>query len=163
MATDCRYSLRELQPSADDRKEPYPSWWVRGAGVPYPKGVSGMLVNNLMDQAGDHLVSSVLIKRDAADARNLSGGVETFVPKRLLLGVIPQALLDTVRARPGGLRALSILHIKSVLYGAFAWAHRPLNDPKRRFPARAVPFLAGRGARADRGAERQRPPRRRGP
>lgn len=26
MATDCRYSLCELQPSTDERQGPYPSW-----------------------------------------------------------------------------------------------------------------------------------------
>jgi hypothetical protein len=52
-------------------------------------------------------------------------------------------------------RALSVPHSKSVLCGAFVWAHsRALNDPKRRFPARAV----GDGHRSPR---RQRRPRRR--
>ena len=95
LTTDSRYTLREMQPSVDDRKEPYPKWWERGAGSAYPKGVAGMLTNNLLEDSGDHLYRSVIIKRDAADASNLSGGVETFVPKRFLLGVIPQALLDT--------------------------------------------------------------------
>ena len=40
--------------------------------------------------------------------------------------------------RPGRLSGLSVFHSKSVLYGAFVWARRALNDPKRRFPARAV-------------------------
>jgi hypothetical protein len=40
--------------------------------------------------------------------------------------------------RPGRLSALSVFHSKSVLYGAFVWARRALNNPKRRFPARAV-------------------------
>ena len=39
---------------------------------------------------------------------------------------------------PGLLRALNVFHRKSVLYGAFVWAHRALNDRKLRFPARAV-------------------------
>lgn len=95
MTTDCRYSLRELQPSFEDRKEPYPKWWERGAGSAYPKGVGRGLANNLMDDTGDNLYKSVIIKRDAADSRNLSGGVETFVPKRLLLGVVPQSILDS--------------------------------------------------------------------
>ena len=95
MTTDCRYSLREMQPSIDDREQPYPKWWRYGAGSPYPKGVSKMLANNLMDNTGDHLYKSVLIKRDASHAGNFSGGTETFVPKRLLLGIIPQSLLDS--------------------------------------------------------------------
>jgi hypothetical protein len=45
---------------------------------------------------------------------------------------------DTVRARPGRLSTLSVSHSKSFFYGAFAWARRALNSPKRRFPARAV-------------------------
>jgi hypothetical protein len=44
----------------------------------------------------------------------------------------------TVRAVPGRLSALSVFLLKSILYGAFVWAHRALNGPKRRFPARAV-------------------------
>jgi hypothetical protein len=38
----------------------------------------------------------------------------------------------TVRARPQRLRALSVSHCKSVLYGAFVWARQALNIPKRR-------------------------------
>ena len=44
----------------------------------------------------------------------------------------------TVRARPGRLSALGLLHSKSVLYSTLVWARRVLNSPKRRFPARAV-------------------------
>ena len=39
---------------------------------------------------------------------------------------------------PVQLSALSISHSKSVSYGAFVWARRALNGPKRWFPARAV-------------------------
>ena len=46
-------------------------------------------------------------------------------------------LLETVRARPGRLSALSVFHSKSILYGACVWERRALNSPKRRFPARA--------------------------
>jgi hypothetical protein len=35
------------------------------------------------------------------------------------------------------LSALSVFLLKSILYGAFVWARRALNGPKRRFPARA--------------------------
>ena len=41
-----------------------------------------------------------------------------------------------VRARPGRL-SLSVSRSKSILSGAFVWARRALNRPKRRFPARA--------------------------
>jgi hypothetical protein len=44
----------------------------------------------------------------------------------------------TVRARPGRLSALSVLHSKSSFYGAFVWARRALNCTFRRVPARAV-------------------------
>jgi hypothetical protein len=44
---------------------------------------------------------------------------------------------------PGLLSALNVFHRKSVLYGAFVWAHRVRNDRKRRFPARAG---SGQGA-----------------
>ena len=39
---------------------------------------------------------------------------------------------------PGRLSALTVFHSKSVLYGAFVWARRALNSPKRRFLARKV-------------------------
>jgi hypothetical protein len=45
--------------------------------------------------------------------------------------------LRRVRARSGRLSALSVIHSKSILYGAFAWARRALNRPKRLFLARA--------------------------
>jgi hypothetical protein len=44
----------------------------------------------------------------------------------------------TVRAAQGRLIGISVSLYKSILYGASAWAHRALNSPKRRFPARAV-------------------------
>jgi hypothetical protein len=33
----------------------------------------------------------------------------------------------TARARPGRLSALSVLHSKSIFYGAFVWVRRALN------------------------------------
>ena len=50
--------------------------------------------------------------------------------------------LLSVRALPGRLSGLSVPHIKSVLYGAFAWARGALNSQKRWFPARAAKILA---------------------
>ena len=44
---------------------------------------------------------------------------------------------NPVRAAQRRLSSLSVFHKKSVLYGAFVWACRALNIPKRRFPARA--------------------------
>jgi NADPH oxidase len=44
--------------------------------------------------------------------------------------------------RPGRLSDLSVSHSKSVLYGAFVWARRVLNNQKWRFPARADALAA---------------------
>jgi hypothetical protein len=41
---------------------------------------------------------------------------------------------NTVRAAPGRLSGLSVFLWESILYGAFVWARRALNGPKRRFP-----------------------------
>jgi hypothetical protein len=43
-----------------------------------------------------------------------------------------------VRPRPGRLRALSVFHSRSILYGPFVWTRRALNGRKWRLPARAV-------------------------
>ena len=51
----------------------------------------------------------------------------------------------TVRALPGRLRALTVLHSDSSLCGVFVWARRALNSQKRRVSARAV--RGGRGPR----------------
>ena len=55
------------------------------------------------------------------------------VPEELLLGA-------TGRSGPprGGISARSVFLWRSVLYGAFVWARRAPNRPKRRVPARAV-------------------------
>jgi thiol-disulfide isomerase/thioredoxin len=93
MTTDARYTQRELQPSFGDRQSPFPKWWEYGAGSPYPRGLIGGIMNDVVG-VSQNPQSSVLIKRDASDPRNLSGGIETFVPPRLMLGVVPQSLLD---------------------------------------------------------------------
>jgi hypothetical protein len=50
----------------------------------------------------------------------------------------PQVHHAELSAPPRGwLSALSVFLCKSVLYGAFVWARRALNNQKRRFPARA--------------------------
>ena len=41
-------------------------------------------------------------------------------------------------ARPGRLSALSVSHKKSVLYGAFVWAPRPLKPPETAFSGPGV-------------------------
>eukprot|EP00808_Paulinella_micropora_P006835 g75373.t1 len=97
MATDNRYCLKDGQPSAEKRILPYPDWWQNGFGKAYPRSPERFLHNNISDE---DLVSSVtsrsvVIRRDAALAANLSGGVETFMPARLLFGLLPESLLDS--------------------------------------------------------------------
>ena len=53
------------------------------------------------------------------------------------LMVLQSDKLDTVRAIPGRLSAISVFLCKSVFYGAFVWARMALNSQKRRFLARA--------------------------
>ena len=77
-ASDSRFSFRFLQPSWKDRKQKWPAWgrYEAGqAGLPQP-------------------VPSSLITREAALADNLSGTTETFIPRRYLYGVVPQALVE---------------------------------------------------------------------
>ena len=49
--------------------------------------------------------------------------------------VVPKLPGITVRARPGRLSGLSVLHSKLFFYGAFVWARSVFNSQKRRFPA----------------------------
>jgi hypothetical protein len=59
----------------------------------------------------------------------------------------------TVRARRGWFSALRVFlcqNSESVFYGAFVWACRAPNRPKRRFPARAV-YRDAREAKRERG------------
>ena len=78
--TDSRFTLRDMQPSTEARKNPWPSWERHGAGHPYA-------------QYPDP--TSVVITRGWDYPENLSGGEETFIPSRLLYGLVPCALLDT--------------------------------------------------------------------
>eukprot|EP01087_Luapelamoeba_hula_P004848 TRINITY_DN1482_c0_g1_i1.p1 TRINITY_DN1482_c0_g1~~TRINITY_DN1482_c0_g1_i1.p1 ORF type:complete len:4317 (-),score=602.49 TRINITY_DN1482_c0_g1_i1:51-13001(-) len=78
--TDVHFTLRDMQPSTDDRKYPWPKWERHGAGHPYA-------------QYPDP--TSVVIFRDATHPSNLSGTQEQFIPSRLLYGTVPSALLDT--------------------------------------------------------------------
>ena len=97
MTSDARYSLRHLQPSLANRTNPSPPFWKRGAGVPYPKGLTGKLVSNIASSEGTDCYPSCAIIRDAAHDANLSHGREYYVPECLLYGLFPQALLDTHR------------------------------------------------------------------
>ena len=51
----------------------------------------------------------------------------------LRLGSVVDGVPLTVRALPGSPSAVSVFHRKSALYGAFVWARRSLNSPKRWF------------------------------
>jgi hypothetical protein len=74
---------------------------------------------------------------------------ELYMEAKDLLEDARESIGTTVRAAPGPLSAISVFLCKSVLYGAFVWAHRALNSRKWRFPARAV----------RRGRHRRRQPR----
>ena len=108
LSTDCRFSQRHLQHETRGLVQPFPAWWQRGGGEPYPMGVSGKLSANI---DGDPQISyaSCAIVRDVNHELNLSGSKETLVPKCLLLGLIPEALLDSHRfwqdqtTKPGSL------------------------------------------------------------
>jgi len=91
LTTDARYSLRDLQPSIQPRQAPSPKWWQHGSGAAYPRGTSENVYNDVVGVSQNPEVS-VLVHRDASDSRNLSGGVETLVPSRFLLGVVPQVI-----------------------------------------------------------------------
>ena len=93
LTTDHRYCLRELQPSVQPRNYQYPDWWIRGAGRPYPMGVTAFLTNDIEGiSANAH--SSVIVVREQQHHLNISGGRERLVPSRLLYGAVPHALLD---------------------------------------------------------------------
>ena len=81
-SSDARFTLRSLQPSVKDRQHAWPAWERHGAGHPYA-------------EHGDPL--SVVILRQADVSDNRSGSEETFIPARLLHGLLPSALLDSHR------------------------------------------------------------------
>ena len=83
MTTDARFTLRDMQPDFGNRRAPYPDWWQYGAGSPYPMAPQGAIYNDL-EPGAKNAFGSVVILRDTADPRNLSGGKETYVPARLL-------------------------------------------------------------------------------
>ena len=95
LSTDCRFALRHLQPETRSLVHPLPAWWQRGGGEPYPRGVSSRLCSNLSDSDPLDSFGSCSIIRDTQHSENLSGSRETFVPTCLLLGLIPEALLES--------------------------------------------------------------------
>ena len=97
LSTDCRFSLRHLQPETRSLVSPLPAWWSNGGGDAYPRGIQPKLCSNLdMDVFGESYSSCAII-RDTHHDLNLSGSRETLVPKCLLLGLIPEAMLDSHR------------------------------------------------------------------
>ena len=80
--TDVRFTLRGMQPSVKDRQNPWPAWERHGAGHPYAEHEDPL---------------SVVILRAADVHENASNTEETFIPSRLLYGIVPSALLDTHR------------------------------------------------------------------
>ena len=80
-ASDARFCLRDMQPSVSHRDSMWPLWERHGAGHPY---------------ADSHNQSkSAVITRDSTVEGNLSLGKETYMPSRLLYGILPQAVLDS--------------------------------------------------------------------
>ena len=95
LTTDTRYTLKDMQPDDSDRRAPYPAWWERGSGSPYPSGPpGGALCTNLMS---GNMSSSLVIVRDTSHSDNLSGGREVYIPAHLLQGLIPSVLLEQYR------------------------------------------------------------------
>lgn len=80
--SDARYCYREMQPPTKERDYPWPEWERHGAGHPY---------------AGPPPAPSCVVTRDATVEANLSLGIETFIPHRLLHGVLPEALMSTLQ------------------------------------------------------------------
>ena len=82
---DRRYALRCLMPDmAVVRRSAWPEWERHGGGHPHQ-------VRSSSD------VSAIITRGwgvQGRNSRNLSGGIETFVPDRLLFGLLPEALLD---------------------------------------------------------------------
>jgi hypothetical protein len=87
---DRRYALRCLMPDMTQiRKSAWPDWERHGGGHPLAvrsASDTSAVITRAWGVAGRH-------------SRNLSGGVETYVPDRLLFGVLPEALLDAKLAK----------------------------------------------------------------
>jgi hypothetical protein len=72
-----------MQPSFSHRVYPQPAWERYGAGHPYANSAPGGMCH--------------VVTRDWTVKGNLSFGTETYIPARLLAGVLPQTLLETHR------------------------------------------------------------------
>eukprot|EP00760_Papus_ankaliazontas_P024689 PhM_4_TR2411/c0_g2_i1/m.74313 len=80
--TDARFCLHQLQPYTGARSVPW-SWWARHAAG------DGNPDSNLQ------VYEDAVVVRHASHPENLSESTETFLPQKLLDGLIPTALLDT--------------------------------------------------------------------
>eukprot|EP00808_Paulinella_micropora_P008730 g77250.t1 len=95
LASDVRYSLKKGQPFTGVRRQPFPTWWQRGFGKPYPMAPSGNLANDITGNSKNRMqTQSIVVLRDVAHKDNLSGGQETLIPARLLHGLLPSCLLE---------------------------------------------------------------------
>jgi hypothetical protein len=85
-----------MQPSTKSPiKANPPSWWLRGAGSTYPTGgPKPHLFNDITGEPNRSPTLSVVVVRDASHPDNLSGGPETYIPARLLYGLIPSCLFE---------------------------------------------------------------------
>jgi len=81
--TNAYQTFADMQPSFSDRSQLWQKWNRHMAGGP--------------TNIGEMYPTQVVITRDADVPENLSGGIETYIPARLLCGVIPQALTDAYR------------------------------------------------------------------
>jgi hypothetical protein len=91
------------------------------------------------------------VDQASAAAADAAGGVANLRTSSSAHNAQPplRELFDRIDAdspgRPGRLSGLIVSHSKSVLYGAFVWARRVLNNQKWRFPARAGSGTLDRG------------------
>jgi thiol-disulfide isomerase/thioredoxin len=84
-SSDTRFCLQAKQPDYAHRMYPKPSWEFYGAGHPYE------------DSTPDSAKASKVVTRDWTVKGNLSFGTETYIPARLLSGVLPETLLESHR------------------------------------------------------------------
>ena len=80
--SDARFCLRDMQPSTGSRQGLWAPWERHGAGHPYA-------------DSHNSPTKSAVITRDWTVEANLSLGTETYIPARLLWGMIPATLLES--------------------------------------------------------------------